>query len=153
MNKTNRNNLIKVVVAVVLFLVAVFVVQQLTGPKVVEGSKTIEIVIIDESGDTETVVHEGSYKTDAQLLSEFLLELEETGIITLELEGSKDDPYGRSIVMLMEMKTEDWNTGPWWVFESATNTDCLSAGFCAGIDFTPLYDNDNFQFNFITSFE
>ena len=149
----NKKTLTRICIALVIFVALFFTVKELTKPKVEVGSKTVEIIVIDNTGEEATIVYQGAHQTDAQFLADLLVELQEKQIITLELQGNQSDAYGRSIVMIMDLKTEDWNIGPWWVFDSTTNQDCLSAGFCSGIDATPIYDQDIFEFTFTVTFE
>ena len=66
--------------------------------------------------------------------------------------GNVSDPFGRYIVGIGEYVTTDSAVGPWWLFNSTTNQDCVSAGYCPGMDITPLYDKDIFTFEFTASY-
>jgi len=149
----NKNKLLKILIALSTFVLLFFGVKELTKPKIVEGIKTVEIIIIDYTGDEKVTIHQKTYQTNTELLSDFLIELNEKEELSLQLQGNRNDPYGRSIVMINGLETTDWNAGPWWTYESNTNQDCLSVGFCGGIDTVPIYDNDVFYFTFTSTFE
>lgn len=148
-----NKNIFKILIAAVLCLVLVGVVYQFTKPKTVEGQKEVTLIIVVQTEEGEENIASEIVKTDAETLGELLEEVNKDGIITVELSGSKDDQYGRSLVKIGEYETLDWNTGPWWLYNSTTNETCVSAGYCSGIDFTPIYDGDIFEFIFTSSFE
>ena len=121
-------------------------VQSLTQPAGEVGEKQITVqVIISENNE---VIFEKTYRTDAVWLSEVLEEINANGWLDVTFAGSKDDPYGRFILGLGEYITEDLSTGPWWMYYSLTNQDCVEAGYCSGIDMAPVYDLDEFVFEF-----
>ena len=73
--------------------------------------------------------------------------------VDFELSGEKTDAFGRFIVGVDDYVTEDSAAGPWWLYDSETNPDCVSASYCSGIDQAPIYDKDLFTFTFTSSFE
>ncbi len=120
--------------------------------KLQKGSKQIQIVVsIDENG-TKKVIYDNTTRTDALKLGDLLDELTTAKKLAIELSGSKTDTYGRFILGIENHKVTDMTKGPWWLYNSATNPDCVSAGYCAGIDMAPIYDKDVFTFNFTSTY-
>lgn len=116
------------------------------------GSKAIRIVLmVDETTGSKTILDK-TVRTDALTLGELLDQMQTKKQLTLELKGNKSDPLGRYIVGINEYVTVDAAKGPWWLYNSITNKDCVSAKYCAGIDTAPIYDQDLFTFTFTSSF-
>lgn len=140
---------LKVITPLVVLLVLYLGVKTLTKPKVEQGQKSLQVVVYvrqeDDSLDKiKTVDHK---TTQATTLGEVLDELDEN-MLKVETLGSKTDEYGRMLVGLDEIKTEDMAKGPWWMLYSETNEDCLAAGFCSGIDSQSIQNDDVFEFIF-----
>lgn len=108
----------------------------------------INVKVKNESEDFDEV-KTVKYKTknEVKTLGDVLDELNGSGL-TLELQGEKESEWGRMIVAIEEYKTEDMNTGPWWMIYSETNKDCEAAGFCSGIDSQSVYEDDVFDLVF-----
>lgn len=144
---------LKMVLPVVLLIALFFAAQQLNQPKVEEGQKTITIrYFVEEDGErvdlgsSETISND---ETDIQTLGDLIDRINESDVgYEFELGGSKQDTYGRFIVGINEYITQDMSSGPWWMYDSTTNKDCIEAGFCSGMDVLPVYDNDIFEFTF-----
>jgi len=143
--------LLKIFVPVVLLVGLFVVVQQLNQPEVVEGEKSITInFFVEEDGEkVEFAVATKTISSDElQTLGDVIDWMDEKEGLDFELGGSKEDTYGRFIVGIGDHVTEDMSTGPWWLYESETNKDCVEAGYCSGIDMQPVYEDDVFEFTF-----
>ncbi len=147
-----KKNLIRVLVVSLFAIGLYFVASHLTQPNTEQGEKEITIIISVNTADEQKEVVKKTFRTDAEFLSEALDEAVEKGFFSLKVDGKKDDPYGRFIVGFNEYETKDMSAGPWWTFDSTTNESCVTAGFCSGIDLTPVYDQDVFEFIFKDTF-
>lgn len=145
---------LKMVLPVVLLIALFMVVQQLTKPNIEEGQKTIVLRFYVEEDGEVIELGEAEFTTndeeDLLLLGDVIDLSNENNDVgySFELGGSKQDTYGRFIIGVNDYVTEDMSTGPWWMYDSTTNQDCLDAGFCSGIDVQPVYDNDVFEFTY-----
>ena len=136
-----KKNVVRIAIAAMLLVGGLFAIQLYLDSQVVQGAKAITIIVKD---DQETVLLDKVVHTDAETLGDLLDELAEDKVITIELAGSKTDVYGRYIVSLFDKM--GGTNGPWWLFESDNNTECVSQGFCNGIDKNPIRDQDSFVF-------
>jgi hypothetical protein len=136
-----KNKILGIALAAILLVGGLFAIKLYQDSQVVQGAKAITIIVKD---DQDTVLLNKVVRTDAETLGELLDELSEDQVITLELAGSKSDVYGRYIVSMFDKM--GGTNGPWWLFESDTNTECVSQGFCNGIDKNPIRDQDTFVF-------
>ena len=107
-----------------------------------QGSKSIQIIIQDES---EKVLFYKFVRTDAETLGDLLDEMIKEKKFTIVFEGIKTDVFGRYITQINDVKADA--TGPWWVYASTNNTECVAAGYCGGIDVNPIHDKDVFTFS------
>ena len=131
----------RIAIAAILLVGGLFAIQLYQNSQLVEGAKAITIIVKD---DQDAVLLDKVVRTDAETLGDLLDELAEDQVITIELAGSKSDVYGRYIVSMFDKM--GGTNGPWWLFESDTNTECVSQGFCNGIDKNPIRDQDVFVF-------
>jgi len=145
----NQKNIVRILIALVLAAGLYFGFRYFTKPQTAVGTKTVTLIFIDTEGNQ---IDKKTVKSNAELLSELLLELKSSDF-EVTLSGSASDPYGRSIETLGDYTTEDWAAGPWWVYDSDNNKECLEAGYCTGVDFLPIHDGDIFTFTFTDSFE
>lgn len=149
----NNKNILKILIAAVVCVLLVVFVYQFTKPKTVEGKKEVTLIVVVHSEDGDETVATEKVNTDAETLGELLVEVDKNGVLAVKLDGSATDQYGRTLVAIGEYETLDWTTGPWWLYNSTTNETCVSAGYCSGIDQTPIYNGDIFEFIFTDSFE
>jgi hypothetical protein len=146
-----KKNLLRIGIALVLVVGSLFVYNQFFRQGNV-GSKEVQIILtIDQNGE-DIVILDVTKRTDDEMLGTFLETILEEEELEYNFSGSVSDPYGRYIVGIGDHVTTDSTVGPWWLFNSTTNVDCVSAGFCPGIDITPLYDKDIFTFEFTASY-
>lgn len=146
-----KKNLVRIGVAVVLLVVSLFIYNQFFR-KGVEGSKEVQIILTVEQDGKDVVILDVTKRTDDEMLGTFLETVLKEEALSYDFSGSVSDPFGRYIVGIGEYVTKDSAVGPWWLFNSTTNQDCVSAGYCPGVDITPLYDNDIFTFEFTASY-
>lgn len=111
------------------------------------SATTLSVTIKDEVNNKE--LYNGEVRVDGSVktLAAFLEKADE---LNAELE---DGQYGKTIMGLKGVKTEDFNTGPWWLYESANNTACQAAGMCGAADSLEIADGDQFTFRYTDSFE
>lgn len=146
-----KKNLIRIGIAVLLLVSSLFVYNQFFRQGN-EGAKEVQIIItVVQEGD-DVVVLDVTKRTDDEMLGTFLETVLADEDLTYNFSGNVSDPFGRYIVGIGEYETKDTTVGPWWLFNSSTNADCVSAGYCPGIDITPLYDKDIFMFEFTSSY-
>lgn len=146
-----KKNVVRIGVAVVLLAGGLFVYNQFFRQGV-EGSKEVQIILtVDQEGEN-VVILDVTKRTDDEMLGTFLETVLKEENLEYNFSGNVSDPFGRYIVGIGEYVTTDSAVGPWWLFNSTTNQDCVSAGYCPGIDITPLYDKDIFTFEFTASY-
>lgn len=110
------------------------------------GKTTLKLIIKDEVSGSVLLDDEVSVEKDVNTLAEFLENAEE-----LEVE-MEDGQYGKTILGIKGLKTEDFNAGPWWLYESETNESCVAMGMCDAADALKIKDGDSFTFKYTTSF-
>lgn len=146
-----KKNVVRIGVAVVLLVGGLFVYNQFFRQGV-EGSKEVQIILtVDQEGE-DVVILDVTKRTDDEMLGTFLETVLKEENFEYNFSGNVSDPFGRYIVGIGEYVTTDSAVGPWWLFNSTTNQDCVSAGYCPGMDITPLYDKDIFTFEFTASY-
>jgi cell division protein FtsW (lipid II flippase) len=107
-----------------------------------KGAKAIQIIIQD---DKQNILFDKVVHTDALTLGDLLDEMVAAKKITVSFEGNKTDVYGRYITVINDVEAAV--AGPWWVYGSDNNTECVAAGYCGGIDVNPIHDKDKFTFS------
>lgn len=112
----------------------------------VSEKTTLKLTIKDEINDKILFDEEVSVDKQVKTLSEFL---ENAKDLEVEME---DGQYGKTIMGIKGVKTEDFNAGPWWLYESDTNEACIAAGMCAAADALEIKDGDVFIFKFTKEF-
>ena len=146
-----KKNVVRIGVAVVLLVGGLFVYNQFFRQGV-EGSKEVQIILtVDQEGE-DVVILDVTKRTDDEMLGTFLETVLKEENLEYNFSGNVSDPFGRYIVGIGEYVTTDSAVGPWWLFNSTTNQDCVSAGYCPGMEITPLYDKDIFTFEFTASY-
>lgn len=132
---------VRIALAAILLVGGLFAIKVYQDSQLVQGAKAITIIVKD---DQDVVLLDKVVRTDAETLGDLLDELAEDDVIIIELAGSKSDVYGRYIVSMFDKM--GGSNGPWWLFESENNTECVNQGFCNGIDKNPIRDQDVFVF-------
>ncbi len=147
-----KKNLTKVLIVLGIGAVLLGAVAWYNQSKLQAGSKAIRIVLsVDEATGKKTILDK-TVRTDALTLGELLDQMQTKNLLKLNLAGNKSDQLGRYVVGINEFVTTDAAKGPWWLYNSLTNKECVSAKYCAGIDAAPIYDKDLFTFTFTSSF-
>ena len=127
MNKKTRNLLI----ALVVLCLAAFIIGKLVLPAVNAGSKSITVNV--KHGDESTKTFK--YKTDAEYLSEVLLEKK-------LIEGTESQ-YGL-YVTTVDGETADESKQQWWGY------DVNGEMAMVGVDQQPVADGDVYDFTLNT---
>lgn len=109
-------------------------------------STTLHIQVKDDVNKKTLLDKEITVDKHCTTLADFLLEAKE-----LQVEVEKGS-YGTTIIGILGMKTEDFNKGPWWLYESSTNASCIKNGMCNAADQLEIQNNDHFVFTFTNSF-
>lgn len=112
----------------------------------VSEKTTLKLTIKDEVNDKILFDGEVSVDKKVTILSEFLENAKE-----LEVE-MEDGQYGKTLMGIKGLKTEDFKAGPWWLYESDTNEACIAAGMCAAADALEIKDGDSFTFKYTSDF-
>ena len=146
-----KKNLVRIGIAAVLLVGSLFIYNQFFRQGNV-GAKEVQIILTVEQDGQDVVILDVTQRTDDEMLGTFLETVLKEESLEYNFSGSVSDPFGRYIVGIGEYETKDSAVGPWWLFNSTTNEDCVSAGYCPGIDITPLYDKDVFTFEFTASY-
>ena len=107
---------------------------------------TLDIVV--ENQQTDEILYEGKCTsvTSGNTLADFL-----EGAKDLEVE-MEDGSYGKTIISILGLKTEDWNKGPWWTYSSNTNKTCQEAGYCPACSELEIKENDSFVFTYSSEY-
>ena len=100
--------------------------------------KKITIIAVNQNG--EEIINKTLF-THNQTLEKVLLELEDIEVI---IEYSIQGSY---VTELNGVK--QGTNGPWWVFESETNNECIKNGYCPAIDKVAVQEEDVFIFKLI----
>jgi hypothetical protein len=145
-----KKNLMKVLIVLGIGAVLLGAVAWYNQSKLQAGSKAIRIVMKVDEGTGKKTILDKTIRTDALTLGALLDELQTKKVLKLDLKGNKSDPFGRYIVGINTYITTDSAKGPWWLYASLTNKDCIAATYCSGIDQAPVYDKDLFTFTFTT---
>lgn len=67
--------------------------------------------------------------------------------LDITLKGDKDSEWGRYILGVADHISNEVSA-PYWLINSTTNSECLSLGFCNGLDKQSLEDQDIFDIIF-----
>ena len=115
------------------------------------GNETTErvmlhITIKDEVDHKELFNDDVLVEGKIETLADFLEQAEELDVVM------EDGQYGKTILGMMGVKTEDFNKGPWWLYESENNESCKAAGSCDAASNLKIKDGDSFTFKYTDSF-
>lgn len=137
-----KKNGVRIGLAFLVLVLSLGAYKVYSDSKLDQGSKSIQIVIQD---DKKVVLFDKTVKTDAETLGNLLDEMIADQKLTIVFSGNKNDLYGRFITKINDLEAKE--AGPWWVYGSTNNTECLAAGYCGGIDVNPIHDKDIFTFS------
>lgn len=136
-----KDQALKVLIALIICLTCLGLYKVVNKPATEEGDKTITITI--KNGDKEVGTVEE--KTNANLLSDALIEMEEEGDIQLKY---TDSDYGMYIqgLGIDKLIKENSTKGKYWTYESSNNKACVANGFCDAASNLAISDGDEFTF-------
>lgn len=119
------------------------------GNNVVEETKntkettTLHIEVKDEVNNKELYNGDISVEGNVETLYDFLDKADELQVV------AEDGQYGKTLMGMMGVETEDFNKGPWWMYESENNDSCQAAGQCDAMSSLKIEDGDSFTFRFM----
>jgi hypothetical protein len=149
-------NLVRIGLALLITVGLFLGIQAYQRSQYEEGLKKIQVIIYAPSNDTSkidktTILFEKTIHTNALTVGDLLDQMVLDKNISVTFAGNKSDPYGRYILGINTIISENSASGPWWLYNSSTNSSCVNAGYCSGIDQQAISDQDTFEFMF-TSF-
>ncbi|MEA5026799.1 MAG: hypothetical protein VB012_03980 [Erysipelotrichaceae bacterium] len=148
-----KKTLFRILLAVLITIGLYFGYKAIYPAKTETGTKEVQLtILIKQEDDSLKTIFDQKVKTDAEVLADLLLELNANNTLSVTLSGSESDPYGRTLLAIDGYETTDWTNGPWWLYNSDNNPDCVAAGYCSGIDSCPIYDQDSFVFTFTDTY-
>lgn len=103
---------------------------------------TLNIEVIDEVHDKVLFNQKVTIEKKVDTLSEFLQNADE---LKVKMEKGQ---YGNIIVSMLGIETSDFNSGPWWIYESKNNDDCIEQSQCPASDSLQIKNGDSFKFIF-----
>jgi hypothetical protein len=107
---------------------------------------TLNFVINNVEEGTELFNRSVKVSGTVETLEDFL-EVQDQFEVVMEV-----GEYG-SLITSLAGAAQDSANGPWWVYESDNNAQCLEAGYCDAASSLKITDGDNFTFNLTSSFE
>lgn len=142
-----KNLIAKIVLPLLLFVALFFGFKNVVHAPTNTESKSVTVNIMVKVDDDYDLIKEINLKDVTGTLGDVIDEINEKELSVIELDGKKDSEFGRFIISIDGIGTEDMK-GPWWMINSDTNKDCINAGFCSGIDMQSVYDEDVFDLVF-----
>lgn len=115
-----------------------------SAPKTNENDVTLRIKVEDKVNDK--VLFDGECTSQGATLADFLKNASD-----LEVE-MEDGQYGKTIMGIKGVVTEDWNKGPWWTYTSEANETCKEQGYCPAASELTIKDGEDFTFTFDSAF-
>lgn len=106
-----------------------------------DAKKQVEVIVISDAQNKEKIEKTFKYSTDVSTLEELLKENEDLGAVM------EDSAYGAFLTEMLGLKNGG-DAGPWWVYESTTNKDCIEQGMCPSISELNIQDKDIFTFKY-----
>ena len=119
-------------ISILAVLIGLFVILfALFGPKTTEGSKSVTLSVVSESGDSTAY----ETKTDALVLQELMDELKDEGFIY----GGAESEYGLMVDTINGVRADYTLDGAYWSFY-------VNDSYCNyGISEQPVNDGDAFS--------
>ena len=111
----------------------------------VANEMTLEIIILDADNETELFNDFVTVNGEVETLYDFLALATDLQVVMEEGE------YGNLITSILGLE-QNMDKGPWWLYESTTNQDCVAAGMCSGVDDVRIVNNDKFTFKLTSTF-
>jgi len=146
-------NIVRIGVALLITAGLFLGIQAYQRSQYEKGLKEVHVIVYEPSNELNNaaVIFDEMIHTDALTVGDLLDQLIQSKDLTISFAGSKSDPYGRYIVGINGIISENSMSGPWWLYNSTTNATCVSAGYCNGIDQQAITDQDVFEFTFTSS--
>lgn len=110
-----------------------------------EKEVTLHIVVEDKINGKELVNEEITQSGKIDTLYDFLEKCDDLDIVF------KDGSYGTYIDEMKGLK-QDFDKGPWWLYESETNETCKESGMCPAVKDLKIKDGDSFLFEYKKDF-
>ena len=104
-----------------------------------EKEVTLHVVVEDKVNGKELVNKDITQTGQINTLNDFLEKCEELDVVF------KDGSYGAYIDEMSGLK-QDFNKGPWWLYESDNNETCKESGMCPAVEELKIQDGDSFKF-------
>lgn len=114
--------------------------------KETKNTMTLNITVKDEVNKKELYNGEVRVEGKVETLADFLEKADELEVVM------EDGQYGKTIMGIKGVKTEDFQKGPWWLYESSNNESCVAAGQCDAASTLKIKDGDQFTFTYTASF-
>lgn len=131
MQKKGNGKLILGISALAVLIGLFLILWVVFGPKTTEGSKTVSLSVVAESGQKTTY----DTKTDALVLQELMEELQDDGFTF----GGNEAEYGLMIDTINGVRADYTLDGAYWSFH-------VNGEYCNyGISEQPVNDGDNFS--------
>lgn len=135
---STKKKIIATLIAIAI-LSGIMLFTQSTHPQdTTEKEVTLHIVTEE---DKQTKV----YQTSTSTLKDLLQEQTELQAVF------KDDIYGAYLVSLQGK--EQGNQGPWWIYTSENNQDCIDMQMCPSLEQVHLQTGDMFVFSFTSDID
>jgi len=111
-------------------------------------TETTTLNIVINNVDENVELFNGAVEVDGTFdtLEDFLVAQDQFEV------SMETGEYG-ALITSMNGVSQDSANGPWWVYESDNNTQCVEAGYCDAASSLKITDGDNFIFNLTSSFE
>ena len=107
---------------------------------------TLHVKVQDDVNNKELFNGDISIEGNVETLEDFLKQADELDAVM------EDSGEYMTLMGMMGLETEDFNKGPWWLYESENNASCQAAGMCDAVNVLEIEDGDSFTFKFTSSF-
>lgn len=107
---------------------------------------TLHIKVKDEVNNKELFNGDVSVEGNIETLEDFLKQVDNLDTVI------KDDGLYTILMGLMGVRTENFNEGPWWLYESENNKSCQATGMCDAINVLEVENGDSFIFRYTFSY-
>ncbi|MEG0273627.1 MAG: hypothetical protein RR690_00745 [Longicatena sp.] len=133
-----------------LLLVSVLVLGGCSAGDKKEETKsqeiTLNITVKDAVNNKELFKGDVTVNGKVKTLADFL---EKAKDLEVEME---DGQFGKVILGVKGVRTDDFDKGPWWLYESSNNEACVANGSCNAADDLDIKDGDKFVFTYTHAF-
>lgn len=138
--------LLKVATPILVVVLIYFVINQGNGNTHEKGINiTLKFQVIEENSAQE--IKTIRYEVNQEETLGDVLDAINGKDVEITLEGEKDSEWGRYISKINDYESNG-QTAPFWFINSETNSECISLGFCNGLDSQTLEADDIFDIVF-----